>query len=82
MSASSFSGGPDTAADGEEPILSHPDVGTPEERLTSMVEHCLAWGGEQRLRLQITLSTSGGAVLLLGLCRKPAGAPTHAAYPP
>ena len=58
-SASGVSGGSVTTADNGEPILSQPDVGTPEERLTSMVEQCLAWGGEQRLRLQVTLSTSG-----------------------
>ena len=58
-SASGVSGGSVTTADDGEPILSQPDVGTPEERLTSMVEQCLAWGGEQRLRLQVTLSTSG-----------------------
>ena len=72
MSASGARGASDTPADDDgEPILSQPDVGTPEERLTSMVEQCLAWGGEQRLRLQITLSTSGAALqagLKLGGC--------------
>jgi len=62
MSGNGASGGPHALADDREPILSQPDVGTPEERLTSMVEQCLAWGGEQRLRLQVTLSTSGAAL--------------------
>ena len=62
VSVGEISGGTPAAADDDGPILSQPDVGTPEERLTSMVEQCLAWGGEQRLRLQVTLSTSGAAL--------------------
>ena len=49
-------------------MLSEPDVGKPEERTTTVVEQCLAWGGEQRLRLQVTLSTAGASPTDPDLC--------------
>jgi hypothetical protein len=44
-------------------VPSEPDIGTDpmlESRHTWLVEQCLAWGGEQRLRLRLTLAFSPG----------------------
>jgi hypothetical protein len=62
VAADGTSGKLAAAADDDGPVPSEPDVGKPEERFTSVVEQCLAWGGEQRLRLQVTLSTAGASV--------------------
>ena len=46
-------------ADAEEALVSEPDEGGDavlEARRTWLVEQCLAWGGEQRLRLRLTLA--------------------------
>ena len=64
VAADGTSGEVAAAADDDEPIPSEPDVGKPEERFTAVVEQCLAWGGEQRLRLQVTLSTAGALLPL------------------
>lgn len=45
--------------DEDAPTESEPDRGVVDERLVSVVEQCLFWGGEQRLRVQVTLSTAG-----------------------
>jgi hypothetical protein len=44
-------------------LRSRPDVGREEPRKVSELEACLFWGGEQRLRLQITLDVGRGAAL-------------------
>ena len=41
------------------PTESAPDRGAVDERQVSVVEQCIFWGGEQRLRVQVTLSTAG-----------------------
>ena len=48
--------------DGEGPgIAAEADAGEPAARRTAVVEQCCAWGGEQRLRLRLTLSVGPGA---------------------
>ena len=45
--------------DEEEGLASEPDVGADaalRSRRTWLVEQCLAWGGEQRLRLRLTVA--------------------------
>lgn len=41
-------------------IAASPDSGEDLEATVSVIESCLAWGGEQRLRVQLTLSVSDG----------------------
>lgn len=41
-------------------IAASPDVGEDPEATVSVIESCLAWGGEQRLRVQLTLSVADG----------------------
>ena len=41
-------------------IAASPDSGEDPEATVSVIESCLAWGGEQRLRVQLTLSVSDG----------------------
>jgi len=41
-------------------IAASPDSGEDPEAIVSVIESCLAWGGEQRLRVQLTLSVSDG----------------------
>ena len=55
-------GGAGGGEDEDTSTESEPDRGSMDERLTSMVEHCIAWGGEQRLRVQVTLSTAGASL--------------------
>ncbi len=43
-----------------ERIAAEADVGKPPERQTVVVEQCCAWGGEQRLRLRLTLCVGAG----------------------
>ena len=45
-------------------IAASPDSGEDPEATVSVIESCLAWGGEQRLRVQLTLSVSDGTSLL------------------
>ena len=53
--------------DGEGPgIAAEADAGEPAARRTAVVEQCCAWGGEQRLRLRLTLSVGPGARGLTG----------------
>ena len=55
----STSDGASSQANEEESLASEPDVGGDaalESRRTWLVEQCLAWGGEQRLRLRLTLA--------------------------
>ena len=42
-------------------IAAEADAGEPAARRTAVVEQCCAWGGEQRLRLRLTLSVGPGA---------------------
>ena len=52
-------------ADKEESLASEPDVGGDavlKSQRTWLVEQCLAWGGEQRLRLRLTLAFLPGEV--------------------
>lgn len=49
-------------------IPSEPDVGKDLDALnrrTWLIEQCLAWGGEQRLRLRLTLAVAPGKPLCL-----------------
>ena len=41
-------------------IAASPDSGEDPEATVSVIESCLAWGGEQRLRVQLTLSVADG----------------------
>jgi hypothetical protein len=43
-----------------ERIAAEADIGKPPERQTVVVEQCCAWGGEQRLRLRLTLCVGAG----------------------
>ena len=44
-------------------LPSSPDYGEDDmRRKTSVIEQCLAWGGEQRLRLLLTISVGGQPV--------------------
>ena len=46
-----------------EAVASEPDLGADpmlQSRRTWLVEQCLAWGGEQRLRLRLILAFSPG----------------------
>ena len=54
----STSGSSSPEEDDEESLISEPDMGSDplESRRTWLVEQCLAWGGEQRLRLRLTLA--------------------------
>lgn len=55
----STSEGASSEADEEESLASEPDVGGDavlKSQRTWLVEQCLAWGGEQRLRLRLTLA--------------------------
>ncbi|CAL5219058.1 g818 [Coccomyxa viridis] len=55
----STSEGASSEADEEESLASQPDVGGDavlKSQRTWLVEQCLAWGGEQRLRLRLTLA--------------------------
>ena len=46
-------------------LPSSPDYGEDDtRRKTSVIEQCLAWGGEQRLRLLLTISVGGQIILL------------------
>ncbi len=54
-------GGEDEEED--EPIEMEEDEAKPAER-TSVIEQCLAYGSEQRLRLQLTLSVTGAPPLM------------------
>ena len=59
--------------DGEGPgIAAEADAGEPAARRTAVVEQCCAWGGEQRLRLRLTLSVGPGA-RALAKAGRPAG---------
>ena len=55
--------------DVDEGVLpSEPDVGKDLDALnrrTWLIEQCLAWGGEQRLRLRLTLAVAPGESLWL-----------------
>ena len=49
--------------DDEEALVSEPDIETDRTAQTTrtwLVEQCLAWGGEQRLRLRLTVAVSPG----------------------
>ena len=60
--AGSASVGAPNEDDGEGPgIAAEADAGEPAARRTAVVEQCCAWGGEQRLRLRLTLSVGPGA---------------------
>jgi len=51
--------------DDGEALPASPDYGEDDsQRKTSVIEQCLAWGGEQRLRLLLTISVGG----VLHLC--------------
>ena len=47
---------------GGEPAIA--DEGEEAPRVTSVIEQCLAWGGEQRLRARLTLCVAGAASCL------------------
>ena len=55
--------------DADETVMpSEPDVGRDLDALnrrTWLIEQCLAWGGEQRLRLRLTLAVAPGESLRL-----------------
>ncbi len=43
-------------------------------RTAVVIEHCMQWGGEQRLRIKVTLDTAGARRRLLSLVMLPARA--------
>lgn len=49
-------------------IAASPDSGEDPEATVSVIESCLAWGGEQRLRVQLTLSVSDGKEEFFSSC--------------
>ncbi len=66
VNGSELEAGPPNVADETEVMPAEFDSGVDSsgQRKTSIIEQCLAWGGEQRLRLILTLSVGG---VLLGL---------------
>lgn len=40
-------------------------------RTAVVIEHCMQWGGEQRLRIKVTLDTAGGCCPWRSNCRLP-----------
>lgn len=54
-----------TSEEEEDPIRAEADVGEDPnlEKGVCLLEQCLAWGGEQRLRLRLTIVTSPGGAL-------------------
>jgi hypothetical protein len=51
---------PAEGMNGEESMPAPPDYGHDDsQRKTSVIEQCLAWGGEQRLRLLLTITVGG-----------------------
>lgn len=53
----------DTApeADGADPQFAEPSEGSqaPQPRQTAVIEQCVAWGGERRVRFQVTFACAG-----------------------
>lgn len=39
-----------------------PDSQGPRPRQTAVIEQCIAWGGEQRVRFQVTLACEGASL--------------------